>query len=420
MAHGLKTSYKDFIDDYWRTVIEINYESYKENNDLHFKIETSSSTPNLKHFFNSQSFPHSYKGLADISKYYAKNYHYTLENPLRLKFTNSFLKQISDNTFHTWVDIENEYFNYLASFVNQERKAYYMYGSIEKLNIDFKYIQDKLEDYLCEITTHSERTKIKRINQLIYAPFILKDLVSDAQIKIVKDEHKKIDKYLNKDSNPDFDSISEKTIPWADERENDFIYGDFDLRKYLLDEKISTKYFDLLPSNVLFLNFNYTNLEKLYSKHKTIHTEINHIHGELKNEHNPIIFGYGDELEESYQALENKQDNEFLKNIKSIQYLETDNYKRMLEFIESDDYQIIILGHSCGNSDRTLLNTLFEHENCVSIKPYYYRYQEEGSNIIKDNYSDIVRNISRNFKDKKSMRDKVVNKKYCDWFSEDI
>ena len=31
-----------------------------------------------------------------------------------------------------------------------------------------------------------------------------------------------------------------------------------------------------------------------------------------------------------------------------------------------------------------------------------------------DNYRELVQNISRNFKDKKSLRDKVVNKKFCE------
>ena len=66
------------------------------------------------------------------------------------------------------------------------------------------------------------------------------------------------------------------------------------------------------------------------------------------------------------------------------------------------------MGHSCGNSDRTLLNTLFEHPNCDSVKVYYHQIDENT-----DNYSQIVRNISRNFNDKAAMRDKVVNKELC-------
>ena len=66
------------------------------------------------------------------------------------------------------------------------------------------------------------------------------------------------------------------------------------------------------------------------------------------------------------------------------------------------------MGHSCGNSDRTLLNTLFEHKNCISIKPFYYQ-KANGS----DNYLEIVQNISRNFTNMKLMRDRVVNKEFC-------
>lgn len=134
-----------------------------------------------------------------------------------------------------------------------------------------------------------------------------------------------------------------------------------------------------------------------------------HIHGKLKDKNNPIIFGYGDELDDDYKRIENLNDNKFLENVKSIKYLETDNYKRLLEFLETEEYQVFIMGHSCGISDRTLLNTIFEHDNCISIKPYYYVDIETG----KDNYQDIIQNISRNFTDKVKMRDRVVNKNYC-------
>ena len=95
--------------------------------------------------------------------------------------------------------------------------------------------------------------------------------------------------------------------------------------------------------------------------------------------------------------------------IKSIKYQESDNYRNVLGFIESAPFQVCIMGHSCGNSDRTLLNTLFEHKNCISIKPYFY-IKQDGT----DNYLGLVQNISRNFTDMKLMRDRVVNKTYCE------
>lgn len=115
------------------------------------------------------------------------------------------------------------------------------------------------------------------------------------------------------------------------------------------------------------------------------------------------------ELDEDYKDFLKQSDNECLRNIKSIKYLESGNYRNLLQFIESAPYQVYIMGHSCGNSDRTLLNTLFEHKNCVSIKSYYYQ-KDDGS----DNYMDIVQNISRNFTDMKLMRDRVVNKTLCE------
>jgi hypothetical protein len=124
--------------------------------------------------------------------------------------------------------------------------------------------------------------------------------------------------------------------------------------------------------NLLFLNFNYTNTESLYISEKNPHIVI-HIHGELETPKNPIIFGYGDEIDDKYKLIEQENDNRYLENIKSIKYLETDNYKKLLTFINSDKYQIFIMGHSCGISDRTLLNTLFEHENCVNIKFFIIR-----------------------------------------------
>lgn len=119
-------------------------------------------------------------------------------------------------------------------------------------------------------------------------------------------------------------------------------------------------------------------------------------------------FGYGDELDDDYKRIEKLQDNDFLENIKSVRYHETSNYRRLLGFIESKPYQVITMGHSCGNSDRTLLNTLFEHPNCISVKVYYHQ-QEDGT----DDYSQLIRNLSRNFNDKVAMRSKVVNKERC-------
>lgn len=159
-----------------------------------------------------------------------------------------------------------------------------------------------------------------------------------------------------------------------------------------------------MPERIMLLSFNYTATAKMYGN---FNLDFNFIHGDLEHPKN-IIFGYGDELDKDYQSILDRNDNELLKNVKSVKYLETRHYHDMLEFLMSAPFQVLIMGHSCGNSDRTLLNTVFEHENCVSIKPFYHKWAD-GS----DNYLELVQNISRNFTNMKLFRDRVVNKEQC-------
>jgi hypothetical protein len=130
------------------------------------------------------------------------------------------------------------------------------------------------------------------------------------------------------------------------------LYFKFQLYKYNID------YINEINNNINYLDYNISEI---------------HIHGELNNPENPIIFGFGDDVDKKYQEFEDLNDNRYLENFKSIAYLQTDNYKKLLEFIDSEEYQVFIFGHSCGISDRTMLNTIFEHDNCKSIKPFYHK-----------------------------------------------
>ena len=81
----------------------------------------------------------------------------------------------------------------------------------------------------------------------------------------------------------------------------------------------------------MLLSFNYTPTANLYGN---FNLEHKFIHGELEHPEN-IIFGYGDELDKHYQDILDRNDNELLKNVKSVKYLETRHYKDMLEFLMS-------------------------------------------------------------------------------------
>ena len=435
LAHGLKTSYKDFIDDYWEGFMNHcifsqdawnTYGNYQYDCiELYFPQQGLT----LSHFLPDGDYryrtpnkkPISFKVLNEKFNNYNEKY---IEDSQQIKLTisNKFLLHLLEkcNNNLDWVDIENEYYKFLIYQFDKSKNAGYYYGNINTLNNDYCHIKEKLSEYLSNVINNTEIQKSDKIWDVTYSGIYLKDFTEDGQKNIVESEYWKIKREINGVFDEFKDQISKKTRPLLAQYKN---YDDELLEDTILyhlqSEEKANQFFELIIRDILFLNFNYTDTEKHYSYNDDFNSEIIHIHGELDNKKNPIIFGYGDELEENYQKLENLQDNAHLENIKSVKYLETDNYKRMLNFINSDKYQVIILGHSCGNSDRTLLNTLFEHENCVSIKPYYFQYTNDKGEI-KDNYSDIVRNISRSFTDKKSMRDKVVNKTYTDWFSQKL
>lgn len=340
LAHGLKTSYKDFIYWYWKQrVLSLRNFRGKTSDDglCKFTILAYDSWYDL--FFYNQ---------VKISFVEDKDFFDVTKNKEAFGIEYSPLFERIHKSIETkgWVDIENEYYSLLVL----------LYSHVEDNYLNHNKQLDYLRDLL-----------IKYLSQINYDLLLKKDSTIE--------EH-----------------IFAELDPWRE-----YSYADRNLYQ------TNTTY-DILEK-VMLLSFNYTKTPELYKNSDTV---INYIHGRL-DDPNSVIFGYGDELDDGYKKLRDKNDNECLKNMKSIKYLESDNYRKVLEFIESSPFQICIMGHSCGNSDRTLLNTLFEHRNCVSIKPYYY-IKDDGT----DNYLDLTMNISRNFTDMKLMRDRVVNKEYCE------
>jgi hypothetical protein len=163
---------------------------------------------------------------------------------------------------------------------------------------------------------------------------------------------------------------------------------------------------DIPTENALFLVFNYTStIEKYLDSIDIKKRQVIYIHGKLRDKENPIIFGYGDEMNEYYSRLEDLNENEFLKNMKSFSYFKTENYSLLRSFMESNIYKVNIIGHSCGISDRLLLNSIFCNKNCDGIRIYYYQ-----KNQNENDYFEKTLEISRHFKseDKARMRDLIV------------
>lgn len=155
-------------------------------------------------------------------------------------------------------------------------------------------------------------------------------------------------------------------------------------------------------NNYMFLNFNYTStLSKSLNIVPVYNSSINYIHGHLDSE-DSIIFGFGDEHDTNYQIIESERSRELFKNIKSVHYFKYPNYKRLKSFIDSDNYDVYILGHSCGISDRTLFNEILENDKCLSIKLLHHKIDNSKTDFFEKSIE-----IMRHFKDKKGMRKKI-------------
>lgn len=131
--------------------------------------------------------------------------------------------------------------------------------------------------------------------------------------------------------------------------------------------------FDSLCTDTsMILNFNYTDtVEHLY-KDEITETDLIHIHGELFAEANPIIFGYAADNGEINSLLD-KDENEYLYNIKRHAYLAANNKRRLQYYLDTNEnINVFIIGHSCGLSDKLILGEITKHEHVKSIRILYY------------------------------------------------
>lgn len=404
LAHGLNTRYEDFINWYWDKRIDAfagNITKISEDYLCRLRINDGVGFSCWNVFaFESSCF----KDFRGNRKYSGYNIIKEMQNNTKtfsIDFTPFFRTILQSIETKGWVDIEHEYYQLLKLSITEPNK----FGITPKaLNEQLEYIRILLAEYLLSLDCSSVQPN-SDICECIYEGINPNDIsISSMQYyddycaELTDMEKEDFQSFMRQYdiTSVTFSEIQEINQKHIHERPNRIKYNDEEKRIL----KLITK-----PKNVLLLSFNYTPLVRMYNK-KDIGVS-NYIHGELSNP-GSIIFGYGDELDDDYRNILQSGNNEFLTNIKSIKYLETTKYREMLAFIESSPYQVYIMGHSCGNSDRTLLNTLFEHKNCVSIKPFYYK-KEDGT----DNYIEIVQNISRNFGDMKLMRDRVVKKVYC-------
>ncbi len=332
LAHGIESSFKHFISDYFCIAVN-EFREYGEYSDVLLEIK----------YNPDGEFPPRYKEVTP-DNVIAVIKHYINQEKINIKFNSKLLSNAHEKLYElNWVDLENEYFEVLIAAKNGGSENHK--EAIKKVNTQFEYLKMKLLEYL--------KDQVKK-----YSDVFISSLLRCFLEKIFKD----------------------------------------DLVTHALSE-------DETPKNLFFLNFNYTKtIEKYFERCKgKIPSQLNYIHGNLSETEGIPIFGFGDEMDKRYSEFEDENNKELFKHIKSFEYLRTKNYYSLTRFIEAEEFQVHIYGHSCGISDRTLLNQIFEHNHCRSIKIFFHKVDETN-----DDFTDKTYEISRHFKDKGMMRKKVV------------
>lgn len=366
LAAGLKTSYEDFLLDLFKCGIKQVVERHSED-DFAFKFEgTMFSVEGISGSLNhnpiddklvdkistikdilahpSIRFTHQISLEEWIIKNNVKN---NYSNRIEITIHSDLLKKILGK--YNWRDVESFYFQELLSIYEKE-EINEKDNAIEQLNEEFEELKNKLVDYMAKISEDFMFTK--------------KSLPLSSL--------KKVTEKLN---------------------ENTFH------RFFNNDSKAKT----LIEIEKIFLaNFNYTptlGAHFLMEKDKDKRIQACYIHGK-RDEMESVIFGYGDDSHPSYAKIEQCGNDEYLKHIKSFHYPKSKSYIDLMNFIETDQFEVQIIGHSLGLSDRVLLKSIFENKNCKMIKIYH---REKKEDMIHKYMA-----LSRHCSNKEEMRRKIL------------
>jgi Bacteriophage abortive infection AbiH len=344
IACGMKTSYDDFILDY-----------VKENFKMAFDMKVDNSLMLIENIYGYQKgeYPQiidRFQKLEELEKACTKLF--------KWEYTGELIKQIfKQKSRLNWVDIESLYFQILISKIESIRKRPVLerdYSMIVQLNKQFEELLNALERYIIKTDSNFKVP----VNDFSLMGFITK--------------------LIKKDGISNISSLH-----------NNLEFGE--------------------PEKILFVNFNYTKtLEKIiYSTHSDNELNLIQIHGVIENVENPVIFGYGDDLHSRYQEIEDEDEdnNSSLNYIKTFYYSNSTNYLRLIDFILDKDYEVYVVGHSCGLSDRTLLNTIFEDSNCKLIKIFHYGDEKVKSK--EDHFQKTIA-VSRHCINKPMLRKRIV------------
>lgn len=353
LAHGLKTKYEHFIIDLINTaIIEYNKTGnlrFYEYNEL-FELDTKPNYEPINTFEKlSDLLNNDHFNISSSFSFKAERVNASISTQpysliIKSKLFDILLKQ------DKWTDIEKAYFDTLIELYEAHKKNIINSNELKKLNADFETIKKYLIKYLQE----QEKLKFNTNHQLHY---LINDILTSNEW-LINYPNKIKENFLNK--------FDKKNI-----------------------------------EDLFLINFNYTNiLEDNYSNGKLTY----HIHGKILDS-DSIIFGYGDENNEYYKRLEELGNEDVLKHFKSHYYHHEKNIYQQLFFqLDQKEFDVVVIGHSLGLSDKLLLESIFEHKKCKAI----HLTHSGGDSHFRKRIA-----LSRHFNDKKLFRERLMNENDC-------
>lgn len=361
LVHILPTRYEDFILNYLESIYGHFFRNGNYEDDVLKLIDKeflNNPRDNERFFAILKANKTAWLSILNNSSFFDKNLGWSIDSPATVEQKNEFIGLLLKKSHENWVDIEQFYYGTLLKVaqkqLNPNNRDHRYQGSLGDLNEGFRFLKQKLEAYLLAV----EKEHPLSLNRNI--------------LDICMGNSKHIGVDFEDDTNTPLRT----------------------------------------PDSVTFLNFNYTNTVSTYVAEIKRTSDLQpveiQIHGRAGDTENPIIFGFGDEMDDHYKLLEKINNNRYLDYMKSFGYFKTHNYRKLEETINTAPFEVRIMGHSCGLSDRVMLNMIFEHANCKSIKVFYY--QDKAGN---NNFLDLSQNISRHFNLKGLMRRKVRSEVEC-------
>lgn len=153
IAHGLKTSYKDFIDWYLFKAFKSLINDLKQVDDLFINFQ-------FKVTINRNNLPN-----IDCNNWKQLFTDYKSQHFISLRFKSLFFKTIYEEYSNKdWIDVEKEYYDLLYAIYTKKSISKSKNPTIEELNRDLTYFKQKLREYLKE----QEKKSIDDFDKNVY------------------------------------------------------------------------------------------------------------------------------------------------------------------------------------------------------------------------------------------------------------